>query len=127
MNLYPQCGLHTSFLPHSVGANIAGLSYLGASAAMAGDQSPKLIYVAPRVSGFQLGFSASPNADDAAGGASFGASAQAGGLPETHLGPNVVRVGGSYTFAPRGGRRARRLITRGLPSGDGGGTLVLDR
>src|SRR3989449_1854517 len=124
MNLYPQCGLHTSFLPHSVGANIAGLSYLGASAAMAGDQSPKLIYVAPRVSGFQLGFSASPNADDAAGGASFGASAQAGVLHETYFGQKVLRVGGSYTVAHGESDRARGVITRDPHSGDGGAPLV---
>src|SRR3989475_12321255 len=94
LNLFPQGGLQTSFLPHSVGAKIAGLSYLGASAALAGDQSPKLIYVAPRISGFQLGFSASPNADDAAGGASFGASAQAGVVQETSLGPSGAPGGG---------------------------------
>src|SRR3989449_5657154 len=107
MNLYPQCGLHTSFLPHSVGANIAGLSYLGASAAMAGDQSPKLIYVAPRDSGFQLGFSASPNTDDAAGGASFGASAQAGVLHVAFFRPNAVPARGRCPVARRAGQRFR--------------------
>jgi len=126
LNLFPQGGLQTSFLPPSVGAKIAGLSYLGASAALAGDQSPKLIYVAPRISGFQLGFSASPNADDAAGGASFGASAQAGVLHETYFGQNVLRVGGSYTFARGESDRSRGLITGDLHSGNVGVTLVLD-
>jgi len=124
LSLFPQGGLQTGFLDPAVAGRIAGLSYLGVTAALAGDSSAKAIYISPRIAGFQLGAAASPSTDDSPWGGHFGASAQFGLLHETYFGQNAFRVGGSYSFAH--GREADGVRTSDLHSANVGATLILD-
>jgi predicted porin len=68
---------------------------LGFAAALADDQSAKIIFVPQKRAGFLGGLSFAPNATDQR----FGALAQAGLTREWYWSQNVVRVGGSYSYA----------------------------
>src|SRR5262249_20114547 len=85
-NLFPNGGLQTSFLDSRLAARLAAVSYLGITAALASDASPKIIGVSPRFAGFQVGASFSPDAEDPVWGGEVGASAQAGLLREIYFG-----------------------------------------
>ncbi|SRR6266446_6372208 len=124
LSLFPQGGVQTAFLDPAIAGRIAGLSYLGITTALAGDHSAKVIYVSPRIAGFQIGASASPSTDDSPWAGHFGASAQFGLLHETYFGQNALRFGGSYSFAQ--GQEADGTRTSDLHSTNLGATLILD-
>jgi len=119
-SLDPGGGLQHAFLPSSLAAQLDELSVLGASVSLAGDRSAKAVYVSPKRRGFLAGLSYAVDADDPR----FGALAQAGLVHEKYWDSNILRVGGSTSFAQgthRGATRARDLRSLNV-----GATLILD-
>ncbi len=94
-SLDPGGGLVTTFLDSALAAQLGSLSGLGLAASLAEDQSAKLIFVPQKRNGFLGGLSLAPNATDPR----FGALAQAGLTREWYWAQNVLRVGGSYSYA----------------------------
>jgi predicted porin len=98
--LDPGAGLATTFLPDALGGRINAVSGNGASSAFFGDTSPKILYVSPKFSGFQLGVSYAPKID---GGSSAGhpydSLFQTGLAYQKDFGQNFFRFGGSYSNA----------------------------
>ena len=119
--LDPGGDLPTSFLAPGLAAQINGISSLGFAATFFGDRSGKLIYVSPKLSGFEGGVSYSPRAEDLGG--RFKHLLQTGLTHETYFGEHVLRVGGTYTQAA--GSTAGGKAFDDLKSFSGGATLVL--
>ena len=127
LNLFPHGGLQTSFLAPAQRAAIGSLSYLGIATAFAGDASLKALYTSPRFLGFQLGLSASPNADPTPSGADYKQSGQAGIAYEYHFGDNqTLRSGGSYGLGYRRSGIEQASAARTLHSGNVGIALGLE-
>lgn len=101
LSLDPGGGLQTAFLPPDLRSWVEMLTSLGFTPLLAGDESPKVLYVSPRRNGFLAGVSFAPDATDPR----FRQLVQAGLVNETYWEQNVLRWGGSYTFA------------RGIPGG----------
>ena len=96
-SLDPDGGLQTSLLTQGLGDQINHLTSLGITASLFFDESPKIIYVAPKTHGFLGGISFSPNADNAAG--DYAELVQTGLVYEKYWQQNVVRIGGTYAYA----------------------------
>ncbi len=94
-SLDPAGNLQTAFLGRTLAGQINELSPLGFTAALAGDQSAKAVYVSPKKHGLLAGLSYSENPEDAR----FGNLIQAGLVREWYWSQNVLRFGGSYTSA----------------------------
>jgi hypothetical protein len=119
-SLDPGGGLQHAFLPTALASELNELSTLGAFASLAGDRSTKIVYVSPKRGGFLGGLSYSPDSDDPR----FGTLAQGGLVHERYWDSNILRLGGSITYAqPRGVEAATR---RELHSLNVGATLILD-
>lgn len=88
-------------LPRALAAQINSISILGFANTLAGDRSTKVIYVSPKVRGFEGAASFSPQASDQNG--RFRNLLQTGLVHESYFGIDVFRVGGSFTYAT--GRR----------------------
>jgi predicted porin len=119
-SLDPGGGLQHAFLAPTLAAELNELSQLGAFAALAGDRSAKIVYVSPKRGGFLGGLSYSPDSDDPR----FGTLAQGGLVHERYWDSNILRLGGSITYAqPRGADAAARRDLRSLNLG---AALILD-
>jgi hypothetical protein len=119
-SLDPGGGLQHAFLAPALAVELNELSVLGAFASLAGDRSAKIVYVSPKRGGFLGGLSYSPDADDPR----FGTLAQGGLVHERYWDSNILRLGGSISFAlPRGVGAAARRDLRSLNLG---ATLILD-
>jgi hypothetical protein len=119
-SLDPGGGLQHAFLAPALARQLNELGTLGAFASLAGDRSAKLVYVSPKRRGFLGGLSYSPDADDPR----FGALVQGGLAHERYWDANILRLGGSITYAqPRGLDAATRRDLRSLNLG---ATLILD-
>lgn len=119
-SLDPGGGLQHAFMPVALAAQLDELGALGAGASLAGDRSTKIVYVSPKSHGYLAGLSFSPDADDAR----FGALAQGGVVHERYWDSNILRLGGSVSFA-----RARPhgdAVADDLHSLNVGATLILD-
>jgi hypothetical protein len=119
-SLDPGGGLQHAFLPAALAAQLNELSVLGASASLANDRSAKAVYVSPKSHGFLGGISYAVDADDPR----FGSLAQAGLVREKYWGSNILRLGGSGSFAKGTDRGSMRV--RDLRSLNVGTTLILD-
>lgn len=119
-SLDPGGGLQHAFLPAALAGQLNELSVLGASASLAGDRSAKAVYVSPKSHGFLGGLSYAVDADDPR----FGSLAQAGLVHEKYWGSNILRLGGSASFAKGTDRGASRV--RDLHSLNVGTTLIVD-
>ncbi len=117
-SLDPAGLLQTSFLPRALAAQLDELTTLGFAPSLSADQSTKVLYVAPKWRGFLAGVSYADDAQDPR----FGRLMQAGLTHETYWAQNVLRVGGSYSFA--GGESSQGIAD--LHSLNLGTTLVLD-
>ena len=119
-SLDPGGGLQHAFLPDALAARLNELGVLGATASLAGDRSTKVVYVSPKAHGFLGGLSYAVDADDPR----FGALAQAGLVHEKYWDSNLLRLGGSASYAKgedRGGLAVGDLRSLNL-----GATLILD-
>lgn len=119
-SLDPGGGLQHAFLPAALAAQLNELSVLGASASLANDRSAKAVYVSPKGHGFLGGLSYAVDANDPR----YGSLAQAGLVHETYWDSNILRLGGSATFAKGMERGSTRV--RDLQSLNVGTTLILD-
>jgi len=119
-SLDPAGGLQHAFAPPALASQLNEIGSLGAFASLAGDRSAKFVYVSPKRAGFLGGFSYSPDADDPR----FGGLTQAGLVRERYRDSNILRIGGSVTYAqPRRLNSAARADLRSLNLG---ATLILD-
>lgn len=119
-SLDPGGGLQHAFLAPTLATELNELSVLGAFASLAGDRSAKIVYVSPKRGGFLGGLSYSPDADDPR----FGMLAQGGLVHERYWEANILRLGGSITYAqPRGIDAAGHRDLRSLNLG---ATLIVD-
>ena len=109
-----------AFLPDALAAQLNELGILGAAASLAGDRSAKVVYVSPKAHGFLGGLSYAADADDTR----FGALTQAGLVHEKYWDSNILRLGGSASYAK--GRNLGALVVRDLRSLNLGATLILD-
>lgn len=96
-SLDPDGGLQVALLRPQLREQIGPLSSLGITAAFFADESPKAIYVLPKARGFLGGVSYAPNVDRS--GARFDDLVQTGLSWENYWDQNVLRVGGTYTYA----------------------------
>jgi hypothetical protein len=119
-SLDPGGGLQHAFLPASLTAQLNELGVLGAAASLSGDRSTKVVYVSPKSHGFLGGLSYATDAGDPR----FGALAQAGLVHEKYWESNILRLGGSVSYAD--GRRVGAFPIRDLRSLNMGATLILD-
>jgi hypothetical protein len=122
-SLDPNGGLQTRFLSRPLGRQIDDLSILGVSPSTFGDQSPKLIYVSPKLDGYLLGVSYAPRIEQRASGHD-NELVQLGVVKEIYAGEDVYRFGGSYGFAR--GRNDTIASVDDLHSVSAGGEVVLD-
>jgi predicted porin len=119
-SLDPGGGLQHAFLPSILASQLNELGSLGAFASLAGDRSAKFVYVSPKRGGFLGGFSYAPDSDDPR----FGALAQGGLVHERYWDSNILRIGGSVTYAqPRGFGSALRSDLRSF---NAGATFIVD-
>jgi len=119
-SLDPGGGLQHALLPPNLASQLNEVGSLGAFASLAGDRSSKFVYVSPKRRGFLAGFSYSPDSDDPR----FGALVQGGLVHERYWDSNILRLGGSVTYAqPRGVDAATRANLRSF---NVGATLILD-
>ena len=95
LSLDPGGGLQTAFLSPGIRSRVEALTSLGFTARLAGDESAKVLYVSPRRNGFLAGVSFAPDATDAR----FKQLVQAGLVHESYWEQNILRWGGSYSFA----------------------------
>lgn len=120
-SLDPAGRLQTAFLETGLAAQIDALTTLGVTAGQFADQSPKILYVSPKRGGWLAGLSFAPDADDSR----FDELAQAGVTHERYWRQNVLRVGGTYSYARGVGEQGlpghRDLHSLGL-----GATVILD-
>jgi hypothetical protein len=123
-SLDPDGGLQTALLPGSIAAGINALSGLGITAALFFDESLKAIYVSPRRRGFQGGISLAPNAYASTGDRDQ--LLQNGLVYEHYWQQNVLRVGGTYTFADGARADGTGAGTEALHSGSAGASLTLN-
>lgn len=119
-SLDPGGGLQHAFLPNDLAAQLNELAALGASASLANDRSAKLVYVSPKHNGFLAGISYAPSADDPR----FNHLLQAGLVHERYWAANILRLGGSATFAQAAPSSVP--LQRSLHSLNAGATLVLN-
>jgi hypothetical protein len=119
-SLDPGGGLQHAFLPEALAAQLNDLGILGAAASLAGDRSTKVVYVSPKAHGFLGGISYALDADDTR----FGSLTQAGLVHERYWDSNILRLGGSASYAR--GRNLGALVVRDLRSLNFGATLILD-
>lgn len=119
-SLDPGGGLQHAFLPAALAAQLNELGVLGASASLANDRSAKAVYVSPKSHGFVGGLSYAVDADDPR----FGSLTQAGLAHEKYWGSNILRLGGSASFANATDRGSMRVGD--LKSLNVGATLILD-
>ena len=119
-SLDPGSGLQHAFLPEALAVQLNDLGVLGAAASLAGDRSTKVLYVSPKAHGFLGGFSYALDADDER----FGALTQAGLVHERYWASNILRLGGSASYAR--GRNLGTFVFRDLRSLNVGATLILD-
>jgi hypothetical protein len=117
-SLDPAGGLQTAFLPGTLAAQIDELTTLGFAASLSADESMKVLYVTPKWRGLLAGISYADDAEDPR----FGRLVQAGLTHEAYWAQNVLRFGGSYSFA----RGDASQGTADLHSLNLGATLVLD-
>jgi Gram-negative porin len=110
-SLDPGGGLQTAFLATGIRRRVEALTPLGFTALIADDESPKVLYVSPRRNGFLAGVSFAPDATDPR----FKQLVQAGLVHERYWEQNVLRWGGSYSFA-RGGSTGPNGAVRDLHS-----------
>ena len=94
-SLDPGGGLQTAFLSPDIRSQVEALTPLGFAALMADDESAKVLYVSPRRNGFLAGVSFAPDATDPR----FKQLLQAGLVHERYWDQNVLRWGGSYSYA----------------------------
>jgi len=120
-SLDPAGGLQLAFLDSGTAAQLAPLTVLGFAAFLFDDISGKVLYVTPKASGFLGGISYAPQADDPR----FGELVQLGLTHERYWSQNVLRWGGSYTFA-RGQQIDMQERYRDLHSVNLGVTATLD-
>lgn len=123
-SLDPNGGLQTRFLSGDLRRQIDAMSVLGVSPSTFGDQSPKLIYVSPKVDGYLLGLSYAPRVEGGRGTGHDRALLQAGLVKEIYAGEDVYRFGGSYAYAV--GRSDAGTGRDDLHSVSAGGEIVLD-
>ena len=121
-SLDPDGGLQTSLLTQGLRDQINHLTSLGITASLFFDESPKIIYVAPKTHGFLGGISFSPNADNAAG--DYAEVVQTGLVYEKYWQQNVVRIGGTYAYADGAARAKSATVTDDLHSLSGGVALT---
>lgn len=119
-SLDPGGGLQHAFLPTVLASELNELSTLGAFAFLAADRSAKIVYVSPKRGGFLGGLSYSPDSNDPR----FGTLAQGGLVHERYWDSNILRLGGSITYAEPKGVEA--VTRRELHSLNVGATLILD-
>lgn len=122
--LDPGGDLPTSFLSPGLAAQINAISSLGFVATLAGDRSGKVIYVSPKLNGFEGGVSYSPRASELGG--RFKHLFQGGLVHESYFGEDVLRVGGSFTHASGSGDALLGNAFGELNSLSGGATLGLN-
>lgn len=96
-SLDPGGTLATAFLPGDIASRIDAVSSLGAVATLANDLSTKLIYLSPKLNGFQGGLSYASDVDEPA--KRFVNLVQGRLLYESYRGRNVYRLGGSFNHA----------------------------
>lgn len=111
LSLDPGGGLQTAFLAPGIRSSVEALTSLGFSALLADDESAKVLYVSPRRNGFLGGVSFAPDATDPR----FKQLIQAGLVHEHYWEQNVLRLGGSYSYA-RGVSTKRDGTVRDLHS-----------
>lgn len=98
--LDPGATLATSFLPAVIQSRINAVSVNGVSSAFSGDISSKILYVSPKVSGFQLGLSYAPNVENSNADTNpYKSLLQTGLVYQYDFGQNFFRVGGSFSHA----------------------------
>src|SRR5882672_11610007 len=119
-SLDPGGGLQHAFLSQNLARQLNDLAVLGATASLADDRSPKILYVSPKHNGFLAGISYGPNADDPR----FDRLLQTGLVHERYWSSNILRLGGSYTYSHA---RSGLMFDQGsLSSFNAGATLILD-
>lgn len=119
-SLDPGGGLQHAFFTPLLANQLNELSTLGAFASLAGDRSAKIVYVSPKRGGLLGGLSYSPDSDDPR----FGALAQGGLVHERYWDSNILRLGGSVTYAQP--RSIDGVARRDLRSLNLGATRILD-
>lgn len=119
-SLDPGGGLQHAFLANSLATQLDELAALGASASLANDRSAKLVYVSPKHNGFLAGISYAPNAEDPR----FNHLLQAGLVHELYWAANILRLGGSATFAQA--TTSSAPLQGSLHSINAGATLILN-
>lgn len=120
-SLDPAGRLQTAFLEADLAAQIDALTTLGVTAGQFADQSTKILYVSPKRGGWLAGLSFAPDAEDPR----FDELAQAGVTHERYWRQNVLRIGGTYSFA-RGASEPGMPGRRDLHSFGLGSTVILD-
>lgn len=120
-SLDPAGGLQPRYVDAPIAAQLRELSVLGYASSLADDRSGKVLYVSRKTRGFLGGLSYAPDADDAR----FEDLLQAGLTHETYWDQNVLRVGGSISWA-RGQATGPDTRVEDLSSFNAGVTLVLD-
>ena len=108
-SLDPNGGLQSRFIDRDLARRIDRLSILGVSTSYFADQSPKALYVSPKVDGWLLGVSFAPRIEGRAGAPHRGALFQGGLVKEAYLGADVLRLGGGFAFARGGTTEAGRV------------------
>lgn len=103
-SLDPAGRLQGAFVPRDLAAQIDGLASLGFAASLAEDPSARLLYASPQQSGLRAGVAYSPEAYDLR----FGKLYQAGMTHESRWSADILRIGGSMTYA-----RGRRDLQNG--------------
>jgi hypothetical protein len=119
-SLDPGGGLQNAFLAPGLAGQLNDLAALGASTSLANDRSTKLVYVSPKRNGFLAGVSYAPNAEDPR----FNRLIQTGLVHERYWASNILRLGGSYTYAHANSESA--TPQKSLRSFNAGATLILN-
>ena len=124
-SLDPDGGLASTFIDSKLATKLNSLASLGITATAFADESPKVIYVSPKSHGLLGGISYSRNVDSKTG--HYDALLQTGLVYEKYWEQNVLRVGGSYSYADgKTNSNASTTRTDSLHSFCGGVSLTLD-
>ncbi|MGQ0833413.1 MAG: porin [Gammaproteobacteria bacterium] len=120
-SLDPAGGLQTTFLDGPLAPQVNALGTLGFAATLFEDESAKILYVTPKRRGLLGGLSYAPDADDPR----YAQLVQIGLTHERYWAQNVLRWGGSYSFA-RGESTGGAPTFDDLHSANLGVTVTLD-
>ncbi|MBA2491471.1 MAG: hypothetical protein H0V34_07100 [Gammaproteobacteria bacterium] len=123
-SLDPDGGLQTALIDSALAAQIAPLSGLGITADFFFDESLKVIYVGPKTKGFLPGISYAPHIDG--GDGRFDDLIQTGLTWEHYSEQNILRVGGTYTYADGQQTNSGATRTDDLHSFSLGASATLD-